>query len=105
MPLTLLAVLTGNVLAETLTITSEDRKQNQILYYNPVSPRAQNFHTSTAQVLAAGGGNRSGKTETMLAHMVMCSTGVFPYSQKHLVDTHFRGPISCRLTVESLTTT
>ncbi|MDZ4342304.1 MAG: hypothetical protein U1E51_07680 [Candidatus Binatia bacterium] len=56
-------------------------------------------------MLAAGGGNRSVKTETMLVHMVMCSTGVFPYSLQHLIDVHFRGPISCRLTVESLTTT
>lgn len=93
------------LLAETISLTAEDRKQSQILYYNPASSKSARFHESTAKVLAAGGGNRSGKTETMLAHMVMCSTGVFPFSLRHLAKQHFRGPINCRLTVESLTTT
>lgn len=93
------------LLAQTLSVTQQDRKHNQILWYRPVSPRAMRFHESTAKVLAAGGGNRSGKTESMLVHMVMCSSGVFPYSLAHLIPTHFRGPINCRLVVESLTTT
>ena len=94
-----------DLLAETVAVTAEDRKQNQILTYRAVSAKALRFHESTAKVLAAGGGNRSAKTETMLAHMVMCSTGIFPYLLRHLIPVHFRGPINCRLTVESLTTT
>lgn len=95
----------ASYLETAVAITQQDRKENQILYYKPVSPRALRFHESTAKVLAAGGGNRSSKTTSMLVHMVMCSTGVFPYSLRHLVKTHFRGPINCRLVVESLTTT
>ena len=93
------------LLADLINVTSEDRKQSQILYYKPVSEKSLHFHESTKKTLAAGGGNRSGKTETMLSHMVMCTTGIFPYSLKHLVKDHFRGPINVRLTVESLTTT
>jgi hypothetical protein len=55
--------------------------------------------------VAAGGGNGSAKTETMLVEVIMCATGVFPDSQRHLVEQKFRGPIHCRVTVESLTTT
>lgn len=94
-----------DVLAEAVSITQEDRKQNQILYYRPVSAKALRFHESTAKVLAAGGGNRSSKTTSMLVQMTMCSTGIFPYALRHLIPQHFRGPINCRLTVESLTTT
>ena len=93
------------LMSGVIGISQEDRKQNQILYYQAASLKAQRFHESTAKVIAAGGGNRSSKTTSMLVHMVMCSTGVFPYSQRHLIGTHFRGPINCRLTVESLTTT
>lgn len=93
------------LLARVYDTSSDDRKQNQLLYYKPVSERSMAFHECTKKVLAAGGGNRSGKTESMLAHLAMCTTGVFPHSLEHLIDVHFRGPINVRLTVESLTTT
>lgn len=93
------------LLASTLQIVEEDRKQSQIRFYKPVSPKAQHFHESKGRVVAAGGGNGSAKTETMLVEVVMCATGIFPDSQKHLIDQKFRGPVQCRVTVESLTTT
>jgi hypothetical protein len=94
-----------SLLASAVDLQQEDRKQNQILFYRPVSERVQRFHDSQAKVLAAGGGNRSAKTTSMLVEMTMCSTGVFPYSQSHLIEQKFRGPIHCRLVVESLTAT
>lgn len=93
------------LLVQAVDVTAKDRQENQILYYRPVSSRALRFHESKAGILAAGGGNRSSKTTSMLAEMVMCSTGIFPHSLKHLIDQKFQGPIKCRLTVESLTTT
>jgi hypothetical protein len=93
------------LLAKTVEITAEDRKQSQIRFYNPVSPKSQQFHDSKGRVVAAGGGNGSAKTETMLVEVIMCATGMFPDSQRHLIDQKFRGPINCRVTVESLTTT
>lgn len=91
--------------ATTVTMTEQDRRLNQILFYKPVSPRSMRFHESKAKVLAAGGGNRSSKTTSMLVEMVMCGTGIFPDSLRHLIPQKFRGPISMRLVVESLTTT
>jgi hypothetical protein len=41
----------------------------------------------------------------MLVEVIMCATGIFPDSQRHLIEQKFRGPINCRVTVESLTTT
>lgn len=93
------------LMASVVGISQEDRKQNQILYYQPASPRAQLIHESKAKITAAGGGNGSSKTETCLVDMIMCATGIFPYSQRHLIEQKFRGPITCRLVVESLTTT
>jgi len=93
------------LLAETVSIQQEDRRQNAILYYQPASAKCQLVHESRAKVVGVGGGNGSSKTETALVELVMCATGVFPESQRHLVERKFRGPITARLVVESLTTT
>jgi len=90
---------------QALRITEEDRKQNQILFYQPASPKAQIVHDCKAKTIGIGGGNGSSKSETALVEMVMCATGMFPVSQRHLIAQKFRGPIACRLVVESLTTT
>lgn len=94
-----------DLIAQTVNITQEDRKQNQILFYKPVSEKVQQIHDSPAKILGIGGGNGSGKSESALVELIMCTTGVFPYSQRHLVKQKFRGPISTRLVVQSLTTT
>ena len=93
------------LLSETVTITAEDRRQSQLLYYQPASYKIQAIHDCTAKVVGIGGGNGSGKSETMIVDTIMSATGVFPYSQHHLIEQKFRGPIQCRLTLESLTTT
>lgn len=95
-------------LRSAITITQEDRRQSQLLFYQPTSidPRKiQEIHDCTARVMGIGGGNGSGKSEVMIVDTVMTATGVFPYSQRHLIEQKFRGPIACRLTVESLTST
>lgn len=93
------------LMARIVGVQQEDRKQNAILYYRPASPKAQTVHDCKSKVVGIGGGNGSSKTETALAELVMCATGVFPNSQRHLIAQKFRGPISCRVVVESLTTT
>jgi hypothetical protein len=89
------------------TETNRDRRENAIKYYISNSSAALSFHTSTAQTVCAGGGNRSGKTEGMLVELVSCCTGIFPASLKPHIDIaeKFRGPVSTRVVVESLTTT
>ena len=92
-------------LGELLTLAQNERQANQLLAYQPVSATGLAIHESKARVLGLGGGNRSSKTTTMLVEIVMCMTGVFPDSLKHLAREKFRGPINCRLVLESLTTT
>jgi len=88
-----------------LKISEQDRKENQLLFYKPNSPKVQAFHDTAAKVAGIGGGNGSGKSEAMIVDTVMCMTGVFPYSQRHLIKQKFRGPVNCRLVIESLTNT
>jgi hypothetical protein len=93
------------MVANAVHVMEEDRKQNQLLWYKPVSAKAQAAHDSKAKIIGIGGGNGSSKTETALVDLIMCATGVFPHTQKHLIEQKFRGPIQCRVVVESLTTT
>lgn len=93
------------LLRSVSALTAEDRRQNQLLFYEPASNKCQAIHDCTATVVGVGGGNGSSKTETVIVDLVMCATGVFPYSQRHLVQKKFRGPIQTRIVVESLTTT
>lgn len=90
---------------QALDWLQRDRKEAQILYYKPVSDKAQAVHDSMAHVIGVGGGNGSSKTESLLVDLVMRATGVYPISQRHLVEQTFRGPINTRIVVESITTT
>lgn len=94
-------------LAQLLEIQENDRRDNQLAYYNPVSPTAEGIHNSTARVLGVGGGNGSSKTDTCLAELSALATGVFPDSLKDnaAMREKFRGPVKIRVVVESLTTT
>ena len=91
--------------ASALTLAQEQRQQNQIWSYLPVSATAMAIHESKARVLGVGGGNGSGKSEVAIIELVMAATGVFPESLKHLARDKWRGPINCRVILESLTTT
>ena len=79
---------------------------NPILFYQPASPEARKVHLSTAQQIIAVGGNRSSKTETALAEMVIQMTGVVPFS---LQDTYpkckLRAPIRARIIARTTTNT
>jgi hypothetical protein len=96
-----------DVMGLVLSAQQTQRKENQLAFYTPVSDKAASIHTSTAKVIGAGGGNRSGKSETCLAEIASCATGVFsPWMREHCdIKAKFRGPISARVVVESLTTT
>jgi len=89
---------------EVITLTQEARKLRQILWYKPVSESAMTFHESKANLIGLSGGNGASKTESAIVDLVACATGVFPESLKHLAKDKFRGPINCRIVVESFTT-
>lgn len=87
-------------------LQEEDRKQNQLLFYRPASPRALLVHHSRARIVGCGGGNGSAKTDTVLAEICALATGVFPTHPEINADfrAKFRGPVSVRIVIESLTT-
>lgn len=95
-----------DLLASVVSLQSDDRKENQLLYYRPVSPMAEKIHLSTATTIGIGGGNRSSKTDTCLAEISMCCTGIMPLSLMDKVDSRlkFKGPINVRIVCESITT-
>ena len=92
-------------LASALTLAQAQRQENQILSYKPVSATAIGIHDSKARVLGIGGGNGSGKSELGILEVVMAATGVFPEALAHLAKEKWRGPVNCRVILESLTTT
>lgn len=94
-------------LAARLTdLQAQDRQFNQLRYYQPVSERSRLIHLSTAHMVGVGGGNGSSKTDSCLAEMVIRATGQIPLSlQRDYPREKLRGPIACRVVVESLTTT
>ena len=92
------------VLQSLLTLQQQDRKENQLLYYQPASEDARKIHYSEAKWVGVSGGNGSSKTETVLAQFIALATGVFPESIKGTLKKQFRGPINIRIVVESFTT-
>ncbi len=93
-----------HVIQTVVEMQKSDRKQNQILYYKPASPKALEFHMSDARTRGLGGGNRSSKTESCLAEICAMMTGMFPASIAEYCAHRFRGPINVRIAMESLTT-
>lgn len=92
-------------LAEVLALARNERQENQIVHYKSVSQMADKVWESDSKVVGVGGGNRSSKTDTCLALLTACATGMFPDSMRHLIDRRFRGPIRIRIICDSLTTT
>src|SRR3990167_231398 len=92
--------------SQLTTIHTKDRQFNQLRYYQPVSERARKIHLSLAQTIGVGGGNGSSKTDSCLVELLIRATGQIPLSlQETYPREKLRGPISCRVVVESLTTT
>lgn len=92
-------------LAEVITLSRKERQENQLMHFQPVSEMAAKVWDSRARVLGIGGGNRSSKTDSCLALLSACATGIFPDCMKHHADRLFRGPIRVRVICDSLTTT
>lgn len=95
--------------AQVLKAQNEDRRENQIEYYKPVSPQAERVHMSQTRYRGVGGGNGASKTDTLLAEYTMHATGIYP---EHLnpevraaLRKKFRGPVAIRVVVESLINT
>lgn len=98
-----------NLLSQLQETQYNDRRENQMLYYQPVSDVATDIHRCMSRYIGVGGGNGASKTETLLAELCMLATGIFPDSlqgeERAALKAKFRGPIANRVVVASLTTT
>ncbi|MEK7178613.1 MAG: hypothetical protein AAB721_03115, partial [Patescibacteria group bacterium] len=76
------------------------QQANPILFYQPASPEAKQIHLSTVEQILAVGGNRSSKTESALAEIVVQMTGIVPLSlEADYPRSKLRPPIRARLVV------
>lgn len=92
----------SDLVTSIIAIQADDVKENQIKYYQPVSPKAKAIHFLTSDTVGIGGGNGSSKTETSFAEMVMCATGIFPdwalsEMSKEMIKAKAPGPMQCRV--------
>lgn len=86
--------------------TAREKQENQIVYYEPVSDKSKSIHTSMCPTIAAFGGKGSSKTDTMLAELVICATGVIPDSLKGIFPKEkIKIGGNFRVIVESIKTT
>lgn len=72
----------ARLLAEGTETLVRDGQDWPIYYYRCANPMAEAAHYSTAREVCLAGGNRSGKSTTMLAEMVIQATGVIPEALK-----------------------
>ena len=107
------AELAATPLEERLQLLSDEAQErrniiqaNQILFYKPVSPEAEKIHYSTAREVPIVGGNRSSKTDSVLADTVICMTGIIPFTlEGKFPKEKVKCPMRVRLVCESLTNT
>jgi len=95
------------VLDQMAELVQEDRKRTQLAYYTLANPMARRVHETLVREVAIVGGNRSSKTDTMMAELAIRMTGHVPMS---LESTYPREklaalPIRARVVCNSLTDT
>jgi phage terminase large subunit-like protein len=81
------------------------RMVSQLLFYKPVSEKAKQIHYWTKKIGLAVGGNRSSKTDTLLADTVIQMTNIVPASLPDYPKKKLQAPIRARIVCESLTNT
>jgi phage terminase large subunit-like protein len=96
-----------DVLDQIADAVVNDRKQSQLAYYQLANPMAARVHSTIAREVAIVGGNRSSKTDSMMAELAIRMTGHVPLS---LQATYPREklatlPIRARVVCNSLTDT
>jgi phage terminase large subunit-like protein len=90
---------------ELIQLKSRLRQESQLEFYVPASDRARQIHYSTSKIRVAVGGNRSSKSTTTLADLVICMTGIIPHSLPDYPKEKIQCPGNYRIVCESLTNT
>lgn len=94
-----------------LAVANEQRKaalrqQEQIAFYRPTSKRSIELHLAAEKEVIVTGGNRSSKTDTALADLVICMTKIVPFSLQGIYpESKIQCPMRARIVCESLTAT
>ena len=89
------------ILDQVAEAVDQDRQRTQLAYYQLANPAGIRVHTSTASELAVVGGNRSSKTDTMMAELAIRLTGHIPlslqasYPREKLATLPIRARIVC----------
>lgn len=95
-----------DTLGSLLEWAERDRQTYQLAHYKTANPMAAPVHQSTAREVAIVGGNRSSKTDTMLAELSIQTTGHIPKSLWATYPRHkIRAPIRARVVCNSLVDT
>ncbi len=96
-----------DVLDQVAALAQDDRKRTQLAYYALANPMAARAHTTLAREIAIVGGNRSSKTDTMMAELAIRMTGHVPMSlsQTYPREKLAHLPIRARVVCNSLTDT
>jgi len=91
------------ILSAGVKFQQDDVRENQLLYYTPVSDQVARFHASGANTIGIFGGNGSSKSESNLVDLIISATGIVPLSLRGVIHpSKLRGPVSCRIVVRSL---
>jgi phage terminase large subunit-like protein len=60
------------------------RLENQLVYYEPVSPKVEKYHASLDQTIGLFGGKGSSKTDSSIVELCIQATGIVPDSLKDI---------------------
>lgn len=95
------------VLEQIADLAQDDRKRTQLAYYTLANPMARRVHETMAREVAIVGGNRSSKTDTMMAELAIRMTGHVPMALQGTYPLEKLGalPIRARVVCNSLTDT
>ena len=89
---------------EAAQYKADIRKSRQIQFYEMANPDAIQIHLATEKQVCIRGGNRSSKSDSMLADAVICMTKIVPFSLENIYPKEkIRCPMNVRFTCESRT--
>ena len=106
------AELAGLSLAEVMALADEvqaarvaTQQGQQLRLYEPAHGEARKMHLSTAREIVCRGGNRSAKSDSVLAELAIQLTGIVPYClEREYPAVKLRVPIRARLVCTDFTT-
>ena len=94
----------AGLLKSSVQIVENDRRENQLCYYQPVSAKVVRYHAAAERTVAMFGGNGSSKTDGQLVEICIRMTGIVPDSLEGIYPREKIKHGKYRLTVTSKST-